>query len=315
MAEATHRFLVTAATTPLGRRVATELTGRDDVEAVVGLDGGGCDLPAPSGVLLEQVVWNFRALTELLGDHRIDGVIHVGLTDSRSGAARAPKRANVIQTMHLAAAAAATDGPVRTLVAASSTEVYPSTSHSSLLHPEGEDLHPVPDSFAATVLEAERYVRDLAMDSAHIAVSVLRLADLVAGGTISPLSALLELPLVPVVAGFDPQVQFLHGQDASEALVHAALLRLAGTYNVAGEGSIGWVGAARLARRRVVLVPPVAVGSLEPVLARLRVPHGPAAMLDVLRYGRCAATEAIRSTGLRSRYSTRDCVRLLAASR
>jgi UDP-glucose 4-epimerase len=310
-----RRVVVTGVTGPLGRRVAELLAARDDVEVVIGLDDPDTDCPSPAGIHTERLDWNFRALTQLLGDHRLDTVVQVALTDSRSGAARTPKRANVIETMHLAAAAGARGGPVRTLVAASSTEVYPSSSHSSLLHPEGEPLHPVPDSFAATIAEAERYVRELAIDNPHIAVSVLRTADLAGGGTTSPLAVLLGLPLVPVVAGFDPQVQFLHGDDAARALVHACLLRLAGTYNVAGEGSIGWVGAARLARRRLALVPPFATGRLEPVLARLQVPHGPAAMLDVLRYGRCAATEAIRSTGFTAEHSTRDCVRLLAAKR
>lgn len=314
MVDLPRRVLVTGVTTALGAKVAAALLARPDVELVVGLPGSDGGQRPPAGVRVERIDWNFRALSEVLADQRVDSVVHVDLTDSRSGDARTPKRANVIETMHLAAAAGARTSPVRTLVAASSTEVYPATSHSTLLHLEREDLHPVPDSLAASVLEAERYVRELALDQPHIAVSLLRLADLAGGGTTSPLGALLALPLVPVVAGFDPQVQFLHGGDACQALLHAASLRLAGTYNVAGEGSIGWVGAARLARRRVVPVPPVAVGSLEPLLARLRIPFGPASVLDVLRYGRCAATEAIRSTGFEAAHTTRDCVRLLGAS-
>ena len=304
---------VSGVTTPLGALVAQKLAGAEDVEVVIGLDGGGGDGGRePAGIPVERVDSNFRALTDFLGDHRIDSVVHAGMADSRSGAARTPHRANVIDTMQLAAAVSARTSPVRTLVAASTTDVYPSSSHSSLLHPESEELHPIPDSPAASALEAEGYVRELAVDSPHIAVSVLRLADLVGAGTTSPLAGLLGLPLVPVVAGFDPQVQFLHGGDAAAALAHACLHRLAGTFNVAGEGSLRWSEAVRLSGRTVALVPPLAVGRLEPVMTRLRLPVTPAAMLDVLRYGRCVATEEIRDTGFTAGHSTRTCVSLLA---
>lgn len=300
------RVVVTGASTPFAQRLAARLARRQDVDAVWAVDDGPVNLP-PRDVGVEVVHWQFRDLLELFGDHHVDTVIHAALTRGRSGAARRPRRADVIATMHLAAAAGHRSSPVRTVVGASSTEVYPSTSHSSLLHPETEVLHPVPDSVAASLVEAEGYLLELADTRPDLAVSILRLADLDGPGLTSPLNALLELPFVPVVAGYDPQVQLLHGRDAAAALEHAASERLSGIFNVAGEGSMAWSDVARCTGRWVSVVPPFALGPLEPALQRLRVPFGPAAMLDVLRFGRCVATERIRATGFRGRYTTRDC--------
>lgn len=305
------RVVVTAAATPFGRRLASRLVGRQDVEAVWAVDHAPVPSPPP-GVTVEVIDWQFRDLIQLLADHQIDTVIHSGVTATRSGAARRVRRASVISTMRLAAAAGHRHSPVRTVVAASSTEIYPASSHSSLLHPETEVLHPIPDSVSASLVEAEGYLHELADTRPDLAVSVLRLADLAGPGLISPLASLLQLPVVPVVAGYDPQVQLLHSQDAVAAMEHAASARLTGTYNVAGEGSVSWLQAVRSARRLAAPVPPFALGPLEAPLARLRLPFGPGAMLDVLRYGRCVATERLRTAGFSSRFTTTDCLRFLA---
>jgi UDP-glucose 4-epimerase len=304
------RVLVTGGSTPLGMRLAVRLAARDDVEAVWAVDHRPASSPF-SGVDTEQIDWRFRDLIELLADHRVDTVVHAAMTASRSGAMGWPRRASVIPTMHLAAAAGQRHSPVRTVVAASSTEAYPASSHSSLLHPESEALHPVPDTVAASIIEAEGYLHELADFRPHLGVGILRLADLSGPGLTSPLGRLLELPLVPVVVGYDPEVQLLHGRDAVAALEHACLQRLTGTYNVAGEGRMAWSDAARLTRRSFMPVPPFALGPLEPVLHRLGVPVGPSRLVEVLRYGRCVATERLRATGFQTRFSTRECVELL----
>ena len=78
---------------------------------MVGLDDESSGRRRPAGIHVERTGWGFRPLSEFLGDYRIDSIVHAGMTDSRSGAARTLRRADVIETMHLAAAASALHVP------------------------------------------------------------------------------------------------------------------------------------------------------------------------------------------------------------
>jgi UDP-glucose 4-epimerase len=285
--------LVTAPDNPLGERVTARLARSPGVELVERLD-----------------TWEHRPLVDLLAARRIDTVIHLGLlgpsrhagqTAPAAPARRGPTPASgpidgtdarVIRTMRLAAAVGRRDGPVRTLVVASSASVYPISSRAPLWHREHEVLRPGPDSEAAALVEAEDYVRDVASANPHIAVAILRFADLVGPAANSPLASLLGLPFVPVAAGFDPAVQFLHVDDAADAVRHAAGLELSGLYNVAAEGTIRWRGAIGIAGRRPWPVPPVLLGPLSPVLS----------------FGRCIDARRLAGTGFTSAFGVRQCV-------
>ena len=286
-----RRILVTGASTPLGRRLVARLGGHDDVEAV-GVDA-------------------HRGVPTTLLD-TADTVIHAAMCPARSGTA-SRDAADVIATQQLAAIIGRVS-PVRVVVGVSSTEVYPPGSAAPQWRSEGEALRPAAGSRAALILEAESYLRDVAQRQPHISVSILRLADLVGAGISSPLTSSWTRQVVPFVPGYDPAIQLLHVDDAVGAIEHAADRELAGTMNVAGEGVVTWRGTARLSGR---LVMPAAIvpDGLAAMLTTLRVPHVPASDLDLLRFGRCVDTAALRTSGFRPEHSTESCARELRSGR
>jgi UDP-glucose 4-epimerase len=298
-----RRVLVTGASTPLARGVLTRLAGRTVVHSVVGVEARGAGPRRGGGP-------DTRRLSELVEAGSIDTVVHVAMCPSRSGAPGGDPP-DAISTLDVAAAASSRPGSIRTLVAVSSTEVYPATARAPTWRREDESLRTGDRSTADLVLEAEDQLREVARHQPHISVAILRLAD-VAGPTIgSGLTALLSGVVVPVVPGYDPPVQLLHADDAVRAIEHAVALELAGTFNVASDGIVRWRQAARMIGRRTVPLLP----TLEPVSAILRildVPPVPAELIDVLRFGRCAETAAIAATGFMPEHSTEDCLRALA---
>lgn len=293
-----RRVLVIGASTPLGRRIVTRLTRRTDVEELVGVDvhRGPPDRP----------------LIEVIDDAEVDTVIHASMCPSRSGA---PSRraVDVISTQQLTAAVSGRGRPVRVVAAVSSTEVYGAASSSSLWRREDELLEPEPGSDAAPVVEAERYLRDLAERQPHISVAILRCADLVGTGISGPLATLLHGPLVPFVPGYDPPIQLLHVDDAVSAVEHAVSRELAGTINVAGGGFVRWRQAAELIGRPAV--PAVVVPTpIATAMAAMRVPHVPSGLADVLRFGRCVDTTTLVTSGFVPERTTESCVREMRRS-
>ena len=104
-----RRVLVTGSSTPLGRRLCSQLAESPGVERVAHIDLAGRD---------------HRALVSALRDDAIDTVVHAALAAERSGAAREPSGGDVIGTMRLCAAVSEPSLPVRSLVLVSSSSVY-----------------------------------------------------------------------------------------------------------------------------------------------------------------------------------------------
>jgi UDP-glucose 4-epimerase len=284
------RVVVTGASTPLGRRLVAALARRDDVATVVGVDQR-----APP------------TMPRVVDEMAADTIVHAAMFPTRSGTtSRSP--ADVIATMQIAAAASDRNGPVRSVVAVASTEVYAATAAAPLWRREDETPRAPPGSEASLALAAEGYLRDLAEHHPHISVAVLRLADLAGAGTASPLGSLLTGRVVPFVPGYDPAVQLLHVDDAVRAVVHAVDRELAGTFNVAGDGIVRWRAVGRLARRPFLPAPGLPV-PFAGALTRFGFPEVSASLLDILRFGRCVDTHAIAATGFRPAHDAEDCVR------
>jgi len=267
----------------LGWRVAERLV--TDAKAVLVATS---ETPTtPPGTDPVRVPREHRALTETLVQHGVDTVIHTMPVANPHG--------NVITTMLWATAAAAAHrrSVVRRFVMLSSAAVYPASSAASFLQPEHGERRFRPGSTAENLAEAEQFARDLAVANPHLPVAILRCAELVASNEPQGLAALLRGPIVPALWGFDPSVQFLHVDDAVDAIEHAVREELAGIYNVAGEGTVRWRRAARLARKPVVNVPAVSLRSMAR-LARLNMPDD---LVDVLRFGRAMDTDAMARAG------------------
>ena len=301
-----RRVLLTGASTPLGHAVSARLAGRTDVATVIGVDirGGVLRSTRSSGSLV--AAGRPPSLGDLVDEEAVDTIVHVDMCPSRAGA-HTGDGADVISTVQVAAAASGRAAPVRTVVAVSSTEVYPASARAPTWRREEERLQAGDDDTAMLVLEAEQLLRDVAERQPHVSVGILRLADLAGLGVWSGLTSLLHGVAVPRVPGYDPPVQFLHVDDAVAAIEHAVILELPGTFNVAGDGVVGWRRAASLSRRRTVPV----LARFEPTAGLLRALHLPAiptGLVDVLRFGRCTDTSALAATGFTPDHSTEDCV-------
>ncbi len=66
--------------------------------------------------------------------------------------------------------------------------------------------------------------------------TILRCANVLGPDVDTAFTRMLRLPMVPMVLGFDPRLQFVHEDDVVHALEHAAFHLTPGIYNVAADG-------------------------------------------------------------------------------
>jgi UDP-glucose 4-epimerase len=244
------RVLVTGVADGTGGDLARRLEDHPQVGAIYGVD-----VRDPAGAFgrTEFVHADTRhsVLAKLIRELRIQVVVHCAVVTHQAAGGRALHETNVIGTVNVLAACSGEGSPVEHLVLRSDTAVYgvDPTGPSFLTEPMAGERRPR-GGLQAELREMEQLALDFSLRNPEISITVLRLADMLDRRAATPLARYFTRPVVPTVAGFDPRVQFLHGEDAVEVLLRAALGRHRGVFNVAAPGILSLTQAIRLAGGR-----------------------------------------------------------------
>jgi UDP-glucose 4-epimerase len=307
-----RRVLVTGLGSFWGGRVAQALEAEPDVDVIVGLD------TREPTVELERTEYvrsdeSYSILSRIVRATQVDTIVHTFLVvDSSQMSSRQINETNVIGTMNLFAAASQPESRVTDVVVKSSTLVYGSTFRDPVWFSEDSRRSALPrHRVEKSLLEVEGYVRDYAVDNPHVTVSMLRFSNVLGTDIVTPITKVLELPMVPAVFGFDPRLQFVHEIDVVRAIMFVLDRRLAGIYNVAGDGLLPWSEVAAICAKPVVPLPPLGRRLYTAPLRRLGVDLPPE-LLDLLTYGRGADNRRLKQAGFDYRTTSAGAVRSFA---
>jgi UDP-glucose 4-epimerase len=304
-----RRILVTGLSTYWGARLAQALEGFEQVEAIIGVDSAE---PTRELERTEFVkVSNQHSLIQrIVRAAEIDTVIDTRLiVNSLTASPRDAHENNVIGTMNILAACTGSDSPVRKFVFKSSANYYGAEQDDPAFFTERmRRPHPPRSMIERDIVEAEEAVADFAEKRPEVTVTVLRFAHVLGPDVDTNFTRMFGLPMVPMVFGFDPRLQFVHEDDIVHALEHAALDSIPGVYNVAADGVLALSEAiGLLGKRPLPALPPFGTGTLLAPLRRLGV-RIPDEMLNLLRFGRGVDNRLYKATGFDYGYTSRETV-------
>jgi UDP-glucose 4-epimerase len=309
----TRRVLITGLSTYWGGRLAQALERDPEVEVIVGVspEDPTCELERTEYV---RVGTQHALLARIVQAAAIDTVVDTRLVvDSIAAPARAAHENNVVGTMNILAACGGADSPVRKVVFKSSAHYYGCERDDPAYFTEAmRRPHPPRAPIEKDIVEAERAVAAFAERNRHVTVTVLRFVNGLGPDISTSHSALLSLPAVPAILGFDPRYQFIHEDDISGALEHATLQDLPGAFNAAGDGVLVLSEIASLLGKPLApLLPPWGTGVATAALRRagLRIPPE---MLQQLRFGRALDNRRLKAAGYSFRATTRETVQAFA---
>ncbi len=300
-----RRILITGLASFWGGKVAQAFEQDPSVDIVVGMD---TDEPV---VELERTEFvrtddSYSILARLVRATQVDTVVHAGLVvNSALMADRRLHEKNVIGTMNLLAAIGAEESRVTSLVVKSSALVYGASSQDpTWFREENRRSFTAHTRIERSLLEVEDYLRSFAEEYSSIKVAVLRCANVLGEDLVTLFSRALTLPLVPTVAGFDPQLQFVEQDDVVRAIEFAVTRELEGVYNVAGDGRLPWSEIRAMIGRPPLLLSPVGTSMAASVLSRLRLIKLQPEVLDLLRFGRGIDNRKLKRAGFEYRYTS-----------
>jgi UDP-glucose 4-epimerase len=248
-------------------------------------------------------------IAKVIRNGDVDTVVHAAAASyaPRSGGTAALKEINVVGAMQLFAACQKAPS-VRRVVLKSTSEVYGSSARDPVLFTEdSSSRRPFREGFAKDSLDIEGYVRGLGRRRPDIAVTILRLANMIGPAMDTTLSRYLAGPLVPTMFGRDARLQLLHEQDALGALERAAMAGKAGTFNVGGDGIMMLTQAIRRAGRIPLPVPGFGVWALDSLRRANKYTEINREQFDYLSFGRVMDTTRMRAElGFQPKWTTAE---------
>src|SRR5918992_4457135 len=219
---AKRRVLITGVSTFLGLRLAKRLEGDDSVDHLVGVDLHEPPIPIEGMEFIRVDIRN-PLVARVLEATKVDTLVHTNVASSprRVGGRSQMKENNVIGTMQLLAATQRAER-ISKVIMKSSTAVYGYGAREPSILPEDHaarqvDLH----GYGKDCAEAEQYARDFGRRRPDVDLTILRTQNVVGPTVRTNIPDYLSLPVVPTALGFDPRLQFLHEEDAVEALFKA----------------------------------------------------------------------------------------------
>ena len=305
-----RRVLITGLSTELGGRLAQALERQGDLDAIVGIDGDDPRHELHRTEFVRVDTGHGPLLARIIRAAAIDTVLDTRLlADPLRGPA---PEVNIAGTRSLLQACG--DSPVRKLVFKSSAHYYglhrddPAFLSEEMVRPAAART-----ALEREIVAAELQVAEFSARNRDVVITVVRLATPIGGEERTAHQALLGLPVVPAVLGYDPRCQFIHEDDIVGALQHAVLHSLPGTFNAAADGVLAFSEVVSLLGKAILpVLPPWGMGFTATQLRRLGL-KVPVELIRELVFGRGLDNRRLKAAGYAYRYTTREAVLRLRA--
>jgi len=282
--------LITGAAGGLARVMAAFLEGAFDL---IGVD----PRPMPWGSSFPgkfiQVDYRRRQMAEVFRQNSFHGFIHLGRLPMLARAGMSTRyNVNVLGTRNLLELAAQFKIPH--LVVMSTFHVYGAHQHNHLQIKENDPLRAgqiFPQISDAVELDLVSTIFSLQHPDTR--TIILRPANIIGPKVRNQISLYLRQPLVPMLMGYDPLLQFVHETDIARALALCLASDRSGIYNVAGEGVVPYSQAIRLAGGKPFPFPHVLAYPVFSLIDQLGF-RFPKHLIDYFRYPTVISDEAFR---------------------
>jgi UDP-glucose 4-epimerase len=304
-----RRILITGVSTYWGGRLAQQLEADERIETIIGVDRNPPKVELQRAEFV-QVADSHSLIRRIVDAAEIDTLVDTRLVvDSIVTTPRLAHENNAIGTLNVLAACNGPDSPVRKVVFKSSAHYYgceqddPAFFTEEMVRP-----HPPRTPLERDIVDAERSVGDFAARHPDVTVTVLRFANGLGPDLRTSWSRLFALPVVPMILGFDPRLQFIHEDDIVGCLEHAVRHDVDGAHNCAADGVLALSEVAGLLGKTYApVLPPWGTGLAAAAAKRIGI-RIPPEMLRQMRFGRGLDNRRFKATGYRYAHTTRETV-------
>lgn len=264
---------------------------RGDGEISGGLQGGS----APQVITYQQDLTT--PIDDALRRHQVNTLVHLAhiIRPGRSRSEIIRIRQTNLKMLRTVLKSCAQAG-VQHIIYLSSHTVYGPHKDNPIPLTEGAPLHPLPGfPYGYDKFLAEQCLRDFSQEHQDTKVNILRSCVVLGPGADNYITRAFFRPLLLVIKGYNPPLQFLHQDDLARILTIIIRKGVPGVFNVAGEGSVHYREVVKTVRGKLVSLPDFLAYPLVELTWRLGLQHdAPSAGLDFIRYPIVVSTESLK---------------------
>jgi UDP-glucose 4-epimerase len=222
-------------------------------------------------------------MAAILEEEGVDTVVHAAFLAHPTQATAWAHELEDIGTMHVLNATA--QARVRKFVLSSTTLVYGANPLNPNFLSEQHELRGLMRSrFVNDKVNAEKQVRRFRAENPGTIVTALRVAPTLGPRVHNFITRFFSRPVVPVMMGYDPLLQFIHEEDVVDAFKLAIDGDFAGEFNVVGEGVLPYSTVRAMMGKFPLPLPHFLARSISKALWATQVADTPPAMLQFFRF-------------------------------
>lgn len=303
------RLALTGAQTFFGERLVAAMEEDPRCEHILVMDIGRPRTARRKTRFVRLDLTNPTADGQMAGLLEADGIdvfCHLAFLQFPSHASSWAHELESIGTLHAMNAAA--EARVRKVVMSSTTMVYGAYPDNPNYLTEEHPLRGLRASrWVQDRVGAERELANLARDCPDIQTTSLRFCTILGPTIRTFFTRIFGRQLVVRLTGYDPLMQFLHEDDAVEALVEAVVEDRPGPINVVGDGVLYYSQALKLGGKIPVSIPKLLARPTTDVFWQLQYVDIPGTFLNYFRYSWCGDGRRMRRLmRFRPRYTSRE---------
>jgi UDP-glucose 4-epimerase len=151
--------------------------------------------------------------------------------------------------------------------------------------------------FLRDKIDVEEQFERLAQQHPDTVVTTVRTCAILGSASRNWVTRFLGQRVVPVAAGYDPLIQFVHENDVTRAVLDMMVHPAAGAFNIVGDGVMRLTRAIAMAGKTALPLPAPILYVAANMLWQASVSPVPSSSLDFLKYG-CVADGAKARTEL-----------------
>ena len=277
---------ITGLNTFMGQHLAERLLALPDPPRLLGID---LRQPHP---LEGRIAFRHLDLTHpaadgelatVLADEQVEVVVHLAFRSSPTANLEYDHELETLGSLHVMHACAA--AKVLRLVLASSTMLYgPDPTNPNFLDEERPLAGHVDAHCIGNRVETEELLSQWVPRHPDIQVCVLRHCWVMGPTYVDHVVRYFDQPVVPVVLGYDPLMQFIHEGDLVSVFEKATLEAHPGVYNIVGRGVLPLSTLLALAGKRSLPLPSWLLYRIANIPSQGQAGDLPAGFFDYLRH-------------------------------
>ncbi len=304
------RIAVTGSAGFLGNATVSALCDNPEVELVAGIDIAPTEVMPRRTRRLISITQDIRkSLLGVLRDLEIEAMVHLAflLRPFRDESLAADININATGRLLEDCEAAG----VGHFVYLSSTTVYGAGPERSRPAVEDDPVNPVRGfQYSEHKAAAERLILDHSKRNPGMRACILRGCVTMSAGAENFITQAFARRVLPVPAGADPEMQFLHLDDYTRVVETALAKKANGIFNIAGNGTLRWRDLVQTAGATAMPLPAPVLKGLTGLTWRLRLQnYSKAAGLNFIQYPWLASTEKVRNElGWQPTHTSQDAV-------